>query len=145
MEEKYGHFSGIIDAEGIDTIRSFPDSDSVVQGPLNDPKDMKKRYQMTSQDSLEGKRVLIFGAGGNWGGHMAVGMALAGKADLILVDTLNRAKAVENIADEVGKTVKVKTVYVTEEEMKQRYLLLKKLSENDRWDSFMDMTELNTF
>ena len=145
MEKEYGHFSGIIDAEGIDTIRSFPGSDSAVQGPVGSAKDMKQRYQMSGEDALEGKRVLIFGAGGNWGGHMAVGMALAGKADLILVDTLDRAEAVEKIADEVGKAVRVKIIYVPEEDLHKRYPLLEELSENESWDSFMDMTELNTF
>ena len=61
---------------------------------------MKPRYQIGPHMLFPGKTVLVRGAGGLWGSHMAAGMAAA-QADLILVDTKDRKGAV----DELQKTI----------------------------------------
>ena len=53
------------------------------------------------------KKIVIVGAGGNWGSHMALGMGLAAKADLILVDKEEIEKQLEKVKNDIGNSVKI--------------------------------------
>ena len=101
---------------------------------------------MGPDDILFGKRILIIGAAGNWGTHMAAGMGLAGRADLVLVDTENHKSQLEKLHNEVGNVVNVTEQYVSEDQLLDRYNLLQKLyNQFGTFDAVMDLTGINKY
>ena len=105
---------------------------------------MKPRYQINPNDSLKGKKIVIVGASGNWGSHMAFGMGIAGKADLILVDKEENEKELEKVKNNIGNSVKIDIELIKNDENYNRFNIYKRIEENyGRFDVFMDMHEIN--
>ena len=146
LEASYGSFASILDVEGIDTVRSFPGSAAIEQKPVVEKEDMKPRYQVGPNDVLPGKTVLIIGAGGNWGGHMAAGMGLAGQASLVLVDIEERKPAIDGLLAMLGDAVKAEVCYVSKAQLSDRYALLADLQvQYGTFDAVMDLTGINAY
>ena len=144
LEEKYGKFSCILDVCGIDTVRAFPGSAEVKQKPVMEISDMKPRYQMGAKDILSGKTILILGAAGNWGSHMAMGMALAGRADLVLVDMAINKEKIAALREQIGDAVNISEEYVDAEQLMDRYALIEQMVQKyEAFDAVMDLVNIN--
>ena len=144
IEKKFGHISCILDVEGINTNYSFPNSAEIEQKPILNKEDMKPRYQIGPNDSLSGKKIVIVGAAGNWGSHMALGMGLAGKADLILVDKEEKKNQLEKLKNEIGNSVKIDIELIGKNENYNRFDIYKLIEKKyGSFDAFMDMYEIN--
>ena len=144
IEKKFGHISCILDVEGINTTYDFPESKKIIQKPIKNKEDMKERYQISPNDSFKGKKILVFGASGNWGSHITMGMALLGKADLILVDWENNKEKIEKLKNEIGNKVKVNCEFMKKNEKFERYILYEKMKKlYGNFDAFMDVVEIN--
>ena len=144
IEKKFGHISCILDVEGINTNYSFPNSEEIEQKPIINKEDMKPRYQINPNDSLKGKKIVIVGASGNWGSHMAFGMGIAGKADLILVDKEEREKEIKKVKNNIGNSVKIDIELIKNNENYNRKDIYKRIEKKcEKFDSFMDMYEIN--
>ena len=144
IEKKFGHISCILDVEGINTIYSFPNSAEIEQKPILKKEDMKPRYQIGPNDSIKGKKILIIGASGNWGAHMALGMGLGGRADLILVDKEEKKNELEKVKNDIGNSVKIDIELIGNNESYNRFNIYKRIEKKyGSFDSFMDMYEIN--
>ena len=144
LEKKYGHFSCILDVEGINTNYIFPGSKNIKQKPIINKEDMKPRYQVGPNDVLKGKKILIFGPSGNWGSHMAMGMGLLGQADLVFVDFENKKEKIEKIKNDIGIGVNINCEYIQTNDEINRYNLFNKMKNKyGNFDGFMDMFEIN--
>ena len=144
IEKKFGHLSCILDVEGINTNYSFPNSAEIEQKPIINKEDMKPRYQISPNDSLKGKKIVIVGASGNWGSHMAFGMGIAAKADLILVDKEEKSKELEKLKNDVGNSVKIDIELIKNDENYNRFNIYKRIKEKyGIFNAFMDMHEIN--
>ena len=141
LEKKYGQFACILDVERINITHSFPESMDIVQKPVKSRADLKPRYQIGQ--TFTGKTVLVLGAGGNWGTHMAHGMAAA-DADLILVDTPEHADAVIELTKIIGDSVSVCTEFVSAGQLSDRDTLLKDLiNRYGLYDALLDVRGIN--
>ena len=130
--------------EGINTNYSFPNSAEIEQKPIINKEDMKPRYQIGPNDSLKGKKIVIIGASGNLGSHMAFGMGIAAKADLILVDKEEREKELEKLKNDIGNSVKIDIELIKNNENYNRFNIYKRIEEKyGIFDAFMDMYEIN--
>ena len=144
IEKKFGHISCILDVEGINANYSFPNSAEIEQKPILNKEDMKPRYQIGPNDSLSGKKIVIVGAAGNWGSHMALGMGLAGKADLILVDKEEKKNQLEKLKNDIGNSVKIDIELIGKNENYNRFDIYKLIEKKyGSFDAFMDMYEIN--
>ena len=144
FEKKYGHFSCILDVEGINTNYVFPESQKIKQKPIINKEDMKPRYQVGPNDVLKGKKILIFGPSGNWGSHMAMGMGLLGQADLILVDFENKKEKIEKIKNDIGSRVNINCEFIQINDKYGRYNLYNRMKNlYGKFDAFMDMMGIN--
>ena len=145
IEKKFGHISCILDVEGINTNYSFPNSAEIEQKPILNKEDMKPRYQIGPNDFLNGKKIIIVGAAGNWGSYMALGMGLAGRADLILVDKEEKKNELEKLKSDIGNSVKIDIELIGKNENYNRFDIYKRIEKKyGNCDSFMDMYEINT-
>ena len=94
--------------------------------------------------SLKSKKIVIIGASGNWGSHMAFGMGIAAKADLILVDKKEREKELEKLKNDIGQSVKIDIGLIKNDENYNRFNIYKRIEEKyGIFDAFMDMHEIN--
>lgn len=143
LEQKYGTFACILDVFGINTARSFPGSAEIVQKPVRAPEDMKPRYQVGPNMLFTGKTVLVLGAGGLWGSHMAAGMAAA-QANLLLVDTTEKKDAILELRKLIGDSVSVQVSYVATDTMKDRAALFDHVLQNYGLpDAILDVRAIN--
>ena len=143
LEEKYGNFACILDVYGINTARTFPGSADIVQLPVKSPRDLKLRYQVGDHVLFTGLRVLVIGAGGLWGSHMAAGMAAA-QADLILIDSIEKKEAVLELLETLKSGTKADIEYVSEEMMNDRAAILSFIKEKYGMpDAILDVRHIN--
>lgn len=143
LEDRFGSFACILDVEGINTVRSFPGSAELLQKPVVEKEDMKPRYQVGPKDILTGKTVLIIGAGGNWGGHMAAGMSLAGQADLILVDTEDKKQNIDALLSALGRNGKAQVMFFDKAMLNDRNMVIKAVQKDTSFDAVMDLVGIN--
>lgn len=143
LEKKYGPFACILDVYGINTARTFPGSAEMIQKPVLAAEDMKPRYQIGPNMVFNDKTILVLGAGGLWGSHMAAGMAAA-EADLILVDTADKEAAILELCELIGDSVQVQVEYVSAEMYNDRAALLKHILQNyGSPDAILDVRAIN--
>ena len=141
LEEKYGPFACILDVYDLNTQRKFPGSSKIIQGPVVKPQDMKPRY--SEMMTYPGKTVLIIGAGGLWGSHIAAGMAAA-EANVLLLDTEEKMEAIEELIKVIGDRDKVRVVCVSPEVMADRAAILKYVEETFGMpESIIDVRAIN--
>ncbi|MBR2812121.1 MAG: hypothetical protein IKD69_12150 [Solobacterium sp.] len=74
---------------------------AAVSGISESDREMKNKYAVDALYAAVGKTVAIIGAGGNWGAHLAVGMALTSGCNVVLVDSSVRKEAVERVAEDL--------------------------------------------
>jgi len=110
-------------------------------------REMKNKYAVDSSFDASGKTVALIGAGGNWGSHLAIGMALTSGCNLILVDTpANKENMALVLSDLVSSQARGKiTSLCLEEEILEDYETMKTEINNQAgsFDSIMDVRMIN--
>ena len=110
-------------------------------------REMKNKYAVDSSYDASGKTVALIGAGGNWGSHLAIGMALTSGCNLILADTpANKENMALVLRDLVSSQARGKiTSLCLEEEILEDYETMKTEINNQAgsFDSIMDVRKIN--
>ena len=86
---------------------------------IHDSRTDREKYAVTEAFYNPGKVLLIIGALGNWGQHVAFGMPEAAGVDLILSDREERAFELDALREEVREFypgISVKTITYTADE-----------------------------
>lgn len=109
------------------------------------------KYKVNGSFNNKGKCVLILGAAGNWGGHMAIGMALTSDCDLVLVETEGHRELLEAVIADLECSEakgKIETYYVshTPGEKIDKAALRRKLEEKyGKFDAVMELEGINRY
>lgn len=102
------------------------------------------KYMVNDDFMVPGKKLLIIGAGGNWGIHMVVGMALTSGCDLVLVEKEARREAVETSLRELENSSwqgKAETIFCAEDAEKDCRGFLEDLEKKyGPFDGMMDFS-----
>lgn len=107
-----------------------------------------KKYAVTEEYLVPGKKILIIGAAGNWGSHFAAGMALAAHADLVLVDKKEREADIKELEQDIssyGLPIKVNVYLADHQELADRNGFYDKMRESfGEFAAVMDVEKINT-
>ena len=110
-------------------------------------REMKNKYAVDEGYLAAGKTVLIIGAGGNWGAHLAIGMALTSQCNLILVDTEEHREGLDRVLEDLrtsGAKGSICSGIVSAELFSQESELLKYVQkEFGSYDSVMNVAAIN--
>lgn len=110
-------------------------------------REMKNKYAVDENYLAEGKTVLIIGAGGNWGAHLAIGMALTSRCNLILVDQEANREGLEHVLEDLkasGAKGAVCSLVVSAEELSSESELLNHIhKECGSYESVMNVAGIN--
>lgn len=110
-------------------------------------REMKNKYAVDEGYNAAGKTVLIIGAGGNWGAHLAIGMALTSQCNLILIDSEENRKGMEQVLNDLktsGAKGSVCSALVSSELMNLETDLLSFVQkEFGGYDSLMNVAAIN--
>ena len=73
-----------------------------------------------------------------------MGMALAGRADLVLVDTANNKDKIAALREQIGDAVNISEEYVDAEQLMDRYALIEQMVQKyEAFDAVMDLVNIN--
>lgn len=110
-------------------------------------REMKNKYAVDSSYDASGKTVAVIGAGGRWGSHLAIGMALTSGCDLILVETPEKKENMELVLKDLASSKakgNIKAVYLNEEILEDHERMKNEiLSQAGAFDSMMDVRKIN--
>lgn len=136
-------------AEFNEAVLSFLEkgTETVDEGISETDREMKNKYAVDSSFDASEKTVAIVGAAGNWGAHLAIGMALTSGCDLILVDTPENKENMALVLNDLSSSnAKGKlTVLYLREEILEDYETMKAEINNQAgsYDSIMDVRKIN--
>ncbi|MCR4950361.1 MAG: alpha/beta hydrolase [Solobacterium sp.] len=110
-------------------------------------REMKNKYAVDSSYDASGKTVAVIGAGGRWGSHLAIGMALTSGCDLILVETPENRENMELVLKDLSSSKargNITAVYLKEEILEDHERMKNEiLSQAGPFDSIMDVRKIN--
>lgn len=107
----------------------------------------QENFTVNAESLVPTKKMLIIGATGNWGGHFAIGMALATQANLVLVDYQGQETMMNLIVEDIknyGLSLEVETYMMTPDEIIDREVFYKKMKTKfGPIDAIMDVEGIN--
>lgn len=110
-------------------------------------REMKNKYAVDGTFDASGKTVALIGAAGNWGSHLAIGMALTSGCDLILVDTPANKENLELVLNDLAASKaggKITALYLEEEYLEDYEAMKAEINKQaGSFDSIMDIRKIN--
>ena len=114
----------------------------------NDANNLKDKYKVTKDFQIDGKLILILGAGGNWGGHFSLGMPAACKCDAILSEEEFKKESLTEVINDIKTSklpVKIYSYYYSKEEKNNRISLYESLEKKfGHISCILDVEGINT-
>ena len=121
--------------------------EETVSGISQSDREMKNKYAVDHTYDASGKTVAVIGAGGNWGSHLAIGMALTSGCDLILVESIENKELLNPLLADLQKSDAKGTVtvlFLNEDEMAEPNKLYQAIADRAKQpDSLMDVRNIN--